>query len=326
MIDSSAPNVVVAGGSGFLGRGLVRFLRAHGYTATILSRSGSPAPGFPAGTAWLQWDGRTAGEWASCLDGAAAVVNLVGRSVDCRKTPENVRAILESRVDSCRALGEAVRKVANPPPVWVQAATAHIVGDPEPRDTVCDDSTSPGPMHEMAPRVGVAWEAAFAEAKLPEQRGVVMRISFVLGAEGGAFGKLEKLALLGLGGTVGRGDQWISWIHEEDLDRVILLAIQDEAYEGAFLVTAPEPVTNREFMTTLRRTYRRPWAPPAPSFAVRLAARLLLDTDPDLVLLGRRCVPTRLLKQGFEFRYPRLSEALFDLRSRRRSSEKSLNA
>lgn len=316
---TTRPHVVIAGGSGFLGRGLAQALVAHGYTATILSRSPEPTWKPPPHVRWRQWDAQTVGDWAACLDGAAALVNLVGRSVDCRKTPQNQRVILASRVASCRALGEAMRSRAQPPPVWVQSATAHIVGDPQPEDTICDESTPPGPLEEMAPRVGVAWEQAFGEAKLPEQRGVVLRISFVLGAGGGAMARLSRLTRLGLGGTVGSGKQWISWLHQDDLNRLIRTAIEDERYAGVYMTTAPEPVTNRAFMRAMRRAYRRPWSPPAPAFAIRLACRFALDTDPELALLGRRCVPTRLLEEhGFTFRYPTIDEALRDLVARER--------
>ncbi len=344
--DDAKARVVLAGGSGFLGRGLTAALVERGYAVTVLSRSasggfaasgGSAASGASGasggsggfggseegkreGVTWRQWDAKTLGDWAECLEGAAAIVNLVGRSVDCRKTAENQRVILESRVDSCRVLGEAMRAVERRPGVpgvpgvWVQAGTAHIVGDPEPLDTVCDESTPPGPQHEMAPRVGVAWERAFEEARLPEQRGVVLRISFVLGAKGGALARLSKATRLGLGGTVGSGDQWISWIHQNDLNRLIIAAIEQEAYRGTYMVTAPEPVTNRAFMEAMRKAHGRPWSPPAPAMGVRLACRWVLDTDPELALLGRRCVPTRLLEQGFAFEHPEVEEALEDLR------------
>ena len=258
-----------------------------------------------------RWDGKTLGDWASTLDGAAGLVNLVGKSVDCRKTPGNVREITDSRVDSCRVLGEACRGVNNPPPVWLQCATAHIVGDPMPPDTLCDDTTPPGPLHEMAPRVGVAWELAFDQARLPHQRGVALRISFVLGPGGGAMNRLSILTRLGLGGTVGPGDQWISWISLHDLNRLWLAALVDPAYRGVYVTTAPHPVTNRDFMRALRHAYRRPWSPPAPSWAVRLASRRLMNTDPDLALKGRRCVPTRLVEErGFTFDHPHLDTAL----------------
>lgn len=307
-------HIIIPGGSGFLGRRLARMLLARGDRVTVLGRAASPPDNLPDGAHWQSWDAKTLGDWAACLDGADVIVNLVGRSVDCRKTEENKRIILESRVHSCRVLGEAVRSVANPPPVWVQSATAHIIGDPEPRDTVCDESTPPGPMHEMAPRVGVAWEAAFEEAKLPEQRGVVLRISFVLGRDGGALRRLSKLTRWGLGGTVGRGDQWMSWIHEDDLARLMIAAIDDPAYRGVYIVTAPNPVTNRQFMRAMRKAYRRPWSPPAPAPAIRFACRFLLNTDPELALLGRRCVPTRLLEEGrFTFEHPDLGPALEEL-------------
>ncbi len=316
MIASSAKrSIVIAGGSGFLGLGLTRSMLDLGYDVTILSRSTTPSPNFPAEAQWRHWDARTLGDWSQCLEGASALVNLVGRSVDCRKTPENLRLILESRVDSCKVLGEALRTLEQPPPVWIQSATAHIVGDPEPKDTICNESTPPGPLEELAPRVGLAWERAFEEAKLPDQRGVVLRISFVLGADGGAMDRLKTLTKLGLGGTVASGDQWISWIHQDDLNRLILAMIDEEAYQGVYMVTAPEPITNRDFMKALRRAYRRPWSPPAPAIGVRLACRFLLQTDPELALLGRRCLPTRLLKErSFPFQYSKIEQALQAIR------------
>lgn len=307
--------VVLAGGSGFLGRGLAGALTAAGYGVTVLSRSALVPEGFPAGVDWRRWDAKTVGPWAAALDGAAAVVNLVGKSVDCRKTPANVREILDSRVDSCRVLGQAMRAVANPPPVWLQSGTAHIVGDPQPKDAVCDESTPPGPLDEMAPRVGVAWEHACAEAKMPGQRGVVLRISFVIAHDGGAMDRLRAVTKLGLGGTVGPGDQWISWVHRDDLNRLCMAMIRDPAYEGVYMVTAPHPVTNRDFMRALRKAYERPWSPPAPSWGVRLASRFLLNTDPELALEGRRCVPTRLSDEhGFTFTYPTIDRALAEVR------------
>lgn len=311
----SGSHVVIAGGSGFLGRGLAHALLQRGDGVTVLGRSASPPDHLPLGANWRQWDAQTlAGGWADCLDGASAIVNLVGRSVDCRKTAHNKRIILESRVNSCLAIGAALRAVDRPPPVWIQSATAHIVGDPVPLDTICDESTPPGPMHEMAPFVGVKWEQAFHDAKLPQQRGVIMRISFVLGAGGGPFRRLSTLTRRGLGGTVGSGKQWISWIHQHDLNRLIISAIGDAAYRGVYMVASPNPVTNREFMRALRRAYGMPWSPPAPAIGVKLACRLLLDTDPELALLGRRCAPTRLIKEhGFRFEFPTIEAALQDL-------------
>ncbi|TVQ55500.1 MAG: TIGR01777 family protein [Phycisphaerales bacterium] len=316
-MSKSTRHIVIPGGSGFLGRGLAAFLAEEGDRVTILSRQPERSHDLDERIGWRHWDARTLGDWAETIDNATAIVNFVGKSVDCRKTPENKRVILESRIDSCRVIGEAVRRAERPPRVWIQSATAHIVGDPSPEDTICDESTPPGPQDEMAPHVGVAWERAFQEAKLAEQRGVILRISFVLGAQGGALQRLRTLTRLGLGGTVGSGRQWISWIHQHDLNRLIFRAIDDSSFEGVYMTTAPEPVTNREFMREMRRAYRRPWSPPAPALGVRLACRFLLNTDPELALLGRRCVPTRLQEEhDFSFHYPTVQAALEDVRKR----------
>ena len=169
-------------------------------------------------------------------------------------------------------------------------------------------------MEEMAPRVGVAWEEAFDAARLPTQRGVALRISFVLGPGGGALGKLVRFTKLGLGGTIGPGDQWVSWIHHADLDRLFLRALDDASMSGVYVATAPEPVTNRDFMAAMRAASRRPWSPPAPAIGVKLFSRFVLNTDPELALEGRRCVPTRLTEEaGFAFEHPEVGEALWSL-------------
>lgn len=262
--------------------------------------------------AWRQWDGKTLDAWTQDLDGADAVANFVGRSVDCRKTPQNKREIFASRLDSMSVLGKAMRECASPPPVWIQSGTAHIYGDPLPEDTIVEDD---GPIGQgLAPQVGVAWEKAFAENKLPGQRGVVLRTSFVLGRGGGALQTMARLARLGLGGRIGSGRQWMSWVHEDDFHRLVMQMIEGAAFEGVYNVTAPSPVTNKVFMRALRQACRRPWSPPAPAWGVRFASRWLMDTDPELALLGRRVVPSRLAAEtAFVFRWPDISAALEDL-------------
>jgi uncharacterized protein (TIGR01777 family) len=216
--------------------------------------------------------------------------------------------ILDSRVDSVRAIGAALRAVDSPPAVWVQQSTAHIYGDTG--DEVLDDSSPPGT--GFAPDVGRAWEAALAEATLPSVRTVALRTSFVLGRSGGALGTLARLARWFLGGTVGTGRQWLSWIHIDDMNAIALRALTDATMSGNFIATAPNPVTNREFMAELRRVLGRPWSPPAPAPLVRVGA-WLMRTDPELALLGRRVVPSRLMADGFTFRFPDLRPALEDL-------------
>jgi hypothetical protein len=300
--------IMIAGGSGFIGTALTPRLLDAGYDVTVLTRGPSRQAGR---VRHAQWDGRSPGAWAAELDGAAGIVNLVGRSVDCRKTAANRKVILESRVDSVRALGAACRQVSQPPPVWVQAGTAHIYGDPPGDQIVTDDS----PLGTgFAPDVGRAWEGALRESAPPGCRTVVLRISFVLGRHGGPLRTLAGLAKWFLGGAAGSGRQWISWIHEEDLIAIILRALSDPAMSGPYLTTAPEPVTNAEFMRELRQELGRPWSPPVPSPIVRLGA-WMMRTDPELALLGRRCVPAKLLAAGMTFQFPSLGAALADLLS-----------
>jgi uncharacterized protein len=310
-METTTPGkVVIAGGSGFLGVSLAHHLAAGGWRVVILSRH-RPWPAGP----WehVAWDARSGGPWAECLDGAAGLVNLVGRTVDCVKTPDHCDEILRSRVEATRILGVACRAVAVPPPVWVQMSTAHIYGDPP--EAWCDEDSPPG--YGLAPTVGSAWEAEFAQARMPGQRGVVLRTSFVVGrnrgAGGGALSKLAPLARLGLGGTVGSGRQGMSWIHETDMNRLFDRGLTDAAMEGVYVASSPNPVSNAEFMRCLRRAVPWPKVPlalPAFSWMVRIAAPLVLRTDPEIALYGRYVKSRRLEQEGFTFRHPHLPEAL----------------
>lgn len=314
-MDRSVPTppptgrVIIAGGSGFLGQSLAAALPASVSDIVILTRG---RPRRDGRIRYVTWDAKTIGPWATELDGATAIVNVVGRTVDCRKTPANKKVILESRVDSVRVLAAAVRRCERPPGVWVQAATAHIYGDTG--DEVLDESSPIGA--GFAPDVGVAWEVALTEADLGDCRRVILRISFVLGRHGGPLKTLARLARLGLGGTIGNGRHYMSWLHEDDLNAIIIRAIGDDSMRGAYIATSPGPMTNREFMAALRRAVRRPWSPPAPAPLVRIGA-WLMRTDPELALLGRRLMPSRLLSEGFEFRHPELTESLESLLSRK---------
>ena len=211
--------IVIAGGSGFIRKSLARHLASVGWSVVILSRTERRQE-----TRWQYetWDARTLGDWCRSLDGATGLVNLVGRSVDCIKTPDHQDEILRSRIEATRVLGLALRSVRTPPPVWVQMSTAHIYGDPP--VVVCTEKSPFG--YGFAPEVGQSWENEFHQAKLPSQRGVVLRTSFVVGRNrghgGGALDRLRTLASFGFGGTVGSGKQGMSWIHEighEPIDR-----------------------------------------------------------------------------------------------------------
>ena len=304
-------SVVIAGGSGFLGISLAYHLLESNFKVTLLSRNRPKADG-----QWefVEWDARTLGNWQSAIDGAAAIVNLVGRSVDCVKTPDHCDEILRSRVEATRVLGEAMQTVSTPPPVWVQMSTADIYRDPP--SFVCTESSPFG--YGLAPQVGNAWETQFTQSVLSQQRGVVLRTSFVVGrdrgAGGGALSRLRFVTRLGLGGKVGSGRQGMSWIHEKDMNRIFERAILDSSMQGAYIASSPNPVSQMDFMRSLRRTLRVPIGLPATETMVRLGARRILGTDPELALYGRYVVPQRLIDSGFSFEFPDLDSALDDLR------------
>jgi uncharacterized protein (TIGR01777 family) len=304
--------IVIAGGSGFLGISLAKHLADYGESIVVLSRFAPKVAG-----AWrhVPWDARTLGGWKRELDGAACLVNLVGRTVDCIKTPDHNDEILRSRVEATRVLGEAMRSITSPPPVWVQMSTAHIYGDPP--ELVCDEDAALG--SGFAPFVGRAWEDAFHASALPDQRRVILRTSFVIGRDSGAgcgaLARLLPMVRLGLGGPIGRGTHGMSWIHETDMNRLFEQAITDANMRGIYIATAPNPVSQRVFMQELRRAAGMPIGLPAFRWMVRIAAPLL-GTDPELALYGRYLVSRRLREAKFEFKFPDLPGALADVLAR----------
>jgi len=297
--------VILAGGRGFLGSALAQKLTKLGAEVVVLSRS----PGEDAGVREVLWNGEGGGAWTAELEGAAALVNFAGRNLNCVFTLENSREILDSRIKAVKALGKAVAKCKQPPAVWVQcSATGYYGGTGL---GLCDEDSPAG--QDFLAQVCCQWEEAFAAQELEQTRRVVLRLGMVLGRQGGAYPPLARLARLFLGGTAGSGQQGISWVHLDDAIAAFLEAIKRSDLSGAYNVCAPEPATNAEFMSALRRSVGRPWAPPAPAFAVKLIALKLMATDPQLILNGRACVPSRLLQQDFHFQFPDLTSALGDL-------------
>ena len=298
--------IVVAGGSGALGRRLCADLAAHGHEPVVLTRRQRPGP-----FRQVEWDGRTVGPWAAELEGAA-VVNLAGELVDRRPTAANVALLTSSRVEPTRALVEASRSLNDPVPVWVQASTLAIYGDAG--ETVLDESSPPATEPPQMADVARAWEEAVAGAAARHL--TVLRTGIVLDAGTPALDRLAGLVRWGLGGRVGPGTQWVSWLHIEDWSAIVRHALDSApATAGVVHATGPHPVRNAELMATLRRVLHRPSAPPTPAALVRLGA-VLLRTDPALALTGRRAVPARLLDDGFAFAHPGLAEALEDLLGR----------
>jgi uncharacterized protein (TIGR01777 family) len=294
--------IVLAGGSGFLGRALAKELLLRNYEIVVLTRTPRPRTD---GVMEFEWDGQHIGEWIRFLNDAEAVVNLAGRNIKCRYTPENLRELTASRVDSVLAIAAAFGHVPRPPRVWVQAGAIGFYGDP--KDCLCDENSPAG--NDALAEICKQWEAAFNSAPAPRTRRVLLRIGFVLGRDGGALPVLAGLAKWFLGGTVGSGEQFISWIHAGDLSRMFIEAIERDELAGTFNAVGPNPVTNREFMRELRRALHRPWSPPAPEWAVQLGSRLM-GAEPSLALAGCRVAPRRFLEAGFKFQFSDLRGAL----------------
>lgn len=306
--------IVIAGGSGQMGRMLARRFHATGHEVVVLSRR----PSFDPWTV-LPWDARTEGDWTRAIDGAGVLINLAGRSVNCRYTPENQREIYDSRIGPTRLLHRVLGKLADPPSVWMNASTATIYRHSFDRDM--DESTGEfGGAEPDAPRkwdysVKVArdWEAACLEGQLPATRRLVLRTSILLNPDrGSVFEVLSRLVRLGLGGTNGSGRQYVSWLHEEDFLRSVEFLMAEPGMDGPVNLAAPFPLPNREFMRALRQAWRVPFGLPAPASLLAVAS-FFLRTEPELVLKSRRVVPERLLKAGFQFQFSHWEQASDDL-------------
>ena len=298
--------ILIFGGTGFIGQSLAKHLAERGFTPVLLGRN---EPKEKLDFAYCKWDAVSVGEWSSLLENSAAIVNLAGKTVDCIKTADNCDLILKSRVNSTQAIGDALRKTKNKPPVWVQMSTAHIYGDPP--SELCTEKSKFG--YGLAPFVGQAWEKTFTEVKPESMRGVILRTSFVIGKNGGALKSLKRIVRLGLGGTVGSGKQGMSWIHEYDMNEIIHQAIINPIYEGPIIASSPNPVSNKEFMNSLRRKMKIFLGLPAPAFVTRIGAKYIFRTDPELALYGRYVKSEKLEDYKFEFKYPDLEIALSDL-------------
>jgi len=299
------PRIILAGGSGFIGQSLSPFLISKNYEVVVLTRGRSDHHG---SIREAHWDGKTLGEWTQFVNGAIGLVNLTGRSINTRHTPEHRREIVDSRVNSVRILDEAIDRCVQPPKIFVQIAGVGVYGDKGER--ICDETTLPG--DDFVSEVCKKWEAAFDSVDSPNTRKVLFRLGVVLGRNGGFLQILSKLTRWFLGGHVGNGRQYVSWIHIADLSRMILQAIEQEQLTGVFNATAPNPVTNAELMRELRRALHRPWSPPVPEFAARIGS-WLMGTEASLALVSQRCVPKRFLEKNFEFEFPNLREALANI-------------
>jgi uncharacterized protein (TIGR01777 family) len=296
--------IVIPGGSGFVGQYCIPKFRQQGYEIIVISRSARPHDN---GVRIISWQDESA--ILGAINGADLVLNLAGRSVDCRYNDKNKAEILSSRVDTTRAIGEAIAKCDVPPPVWLNASTATIYRDAKDR-AMTESSGEIGTGFSV--EVGKAWEAAFNDRDLPATRRAALRISIALGDEGGFMGPAKMLVRLGLGGRHGSGRQMFSWIHVEDLYRAIEFIWKNDAISGPVILAAPEAVSNDEFMRALRRAMGMPIGLPAAKWMLEIGA-FALRTETELLLKSRWVYPEKLLAAGFTFQYPTVEAALREL-------------
>src|SRR6266850_1962929 len=321
VIKKDSMKIVIPGGSGQVGTILARVFHKRGDDVVVLSRRPTDVP-------WRQteWDGETLGDWVSELEGAEAVINLAGQSVNCRYTTENRRVLIDSRVNSTRVVGQAIAQSQNPPRIWLQASTATLYGHRY--DAANDEATGIiGGSEPNAPDtwrfsidVVKSWERAANEAITPNTRKVLLRSAMVMSPDrGGVFDTLLELVRFGLGGQAGDGKQYMSWIHDQDFVRSVLWLIEHEELDGPVNLASPNPLANAEFMRALRAAWGMPFGLPATEWMLEIGARVL-RTETELILKSRRVIPTRLRQSGFDFQFPNWPDAARDLCARSHSN------
>lgn len=339
--------VIIAGGSGFLGQALASYFVRCGFEIIVLSRTPScrrrpkealiksstpehaldqsllrSAPTDKTAPTYKEvgWDAYSLGPWQTELEGAVAVINLTGKSVNCRYNARNRREILDSRVNSTRVLGEAIARCKTPPKVWLNAGTAtvykHTFG-PGWDENGQTEATAEA-KDRFSVEVAWAWEKALNDAVTPATRKIAMRMAMVLGrGQNSVFPVLRRLVRLGLGGKMGTGRQFVSWIHELDFCRAVEWLIVHEELEGPINLVAPNPLPNEEMMRTLRQIYHVPIGLPATDWMLEVGA-FFLRTETELLIKSRRVTPGRLLHSGFQFQFPTVRGAFEALHGRPR--------
>jgi uncharacterized protein (TIGR01777 family) len=306
--------IVIPGGSGQVGHILARHFCAQGDDVIILARKPFPAP-WPI----IAWDGAHCGDWVESLEGSDVCINLAGRSVNCRYNAQNRAEILSSRVDSTRILGKVISALAHPPAVWLNASTAtiyrHELGRPNDELTGVLGGNEPGAPDTWNFSIDVAraWEAAFCETPTPRTRKVALRSAMTFSPDPcGVFDVFLSLVRCGLGGTIGSGRQYVSWIHDADYIRAVEFLIADNSLDGPVNLASPNPVPNSEFQRVLREAWGTQIGLPTAKWMVEIGT-FLMRTESELVLKSRRVVPTRLLNAGFTFEHPTWPDAARDL-------------
>lgn len=315
--------IVIPGGTGQIGQILCRSFAGAGHDVVVLTRNPRPS----SGCRCVQWDGKTLCDWAEEIEGADAVINLAGKSVNCRYGRENRREIMESRLDSVRAIRRAIENSKRPPRVWLQAATATIYAHrfDAPNDEftgiIGGDEPNTPDTWRFSIEVAKAWESAVTEAgPLPKTRTVIMRSAMTMSPDrGGIFAHLLGVVRFGIGGSTGSGRQFMSWIHEHDFVRAVSYLIANDDLTGVVNICSPNPLPNSEFMRELRQAWGKKIGFPVKEWMLEIGA-FLMRTESELVLKSRRVVPARLLQHGFKFQFPYWVDAAQELCARYRQA------
>lgn len=298
--------IIIAGGTGFIGHGLVEYFGADN-DIVILTRRQQPAKGR---VQYIAWDGRTRGSWATALEGADLLINLTGKSVNCRYNEQHKQEIFDSRTDATRILGAVVQTLEKPPRLWINAASATIYRHAEDRPM---DEFNGEMVNDFSVQVCKRWEATFNEITLPHTRKAILRIGVTLGWQpGGVMHPYLNLVKFGLGGQQGNGRQMFTWVHISDVCSMMAWLYEQENASGVYNCTSPYPVPNKIFMRQLRKTAGHLFGLPAPAPLLRIGAALI-GTETELLLKSRWVLPTRALQEGFVFQYPTLETAFPDI-------------
>ncbi|MEI9934327.1 MAG: TIGR01777 family oxidoreductase [Ferruginibacter sp.] len=297
--------IIIAGGSGFLGSSIIKGFKNDDVQIVVLTRGKNEVVN---NISYTHWDATTLGDWTKELEGADAIINLVGKSVNCRYTKKNKKEIIRSRVDATYIIGAAIKNAVDPPKLWINAGSAAIFGNSG--DEIKDEFSSIG--EGFSPEVCKQWEAAFNSVDTPFTRKVFLRIGIVFQKNGGLLKPFINLVKFGLGGKIGSGEQYISWIHEEDFLKVIKTVIDREDFSGIINCASPYPVKNNDFLKALRKAFKKSFGLPSPAFLVKIGT-FFIGTEAELVLSGRRVVSKILEQKNFSFQYPQIENALNNL-------------
>ncbi|MFK8005283.1 MAG: TIGR01777 family oxidoreductase [Saprospiraceae bacterium] len=296
--------IIIPGGSGFIGKYVADFFLKKDHKVIILTRGKARMEN---GITYLNWDGKNFGDWIKELESAEMVLNLAGKSVDCRYNKKNKKEILSSRIDSTKIIGEAIDNCTIPPKLWVNMSTATIYEHT--LEGKANDETNGIIGNDFSMNVAKAWEKTFNDFTLFATRKIAMRTSIVLGKEGGALTHLAPLVKFGLGGKNGSGKQFVSWIHIEDLTRIIEWFMENKNATGVYNCTSPTPISNEIFMEKIRNIFGISIGLPAPKWMIEIGT-FLLRSESELVLKSRKVIPKKLSEEGFEFKFEELNKAL----------------